>query len=163
MSLTPLLEAGLVIQTHAISATVAALLGPVIFYGRKGTKLHKRLGKVWVLAMGLAIISSAFIWQIRLVGPFSPIHLLTLLGAWGLVSGINHARKGRISAHQASMKGLYFWALGAAGVFTFMPGRVMSQMVFPAHPMAGFYLVLGGYVALLVARKIGRSQDLAKG
>ncbi len=153
MSLTPLLEAGPIIQTHAISAMVAALLGPVIFYGRKGTPLHKRLGKVWVLAMGLAIISSAFIWQIRLVGPFSPIHLLTVLGAWGLISGLNHARMGRISAHQASMKGLYFWALGAAGVFTFMPGRVMSQMLFPAYPMTGFTLVLGFYLAVLLMQK----------
>ncbi|MBL1434859.1 MAG: DUF2306 domain-containing protein [Rhodobacteraceae bacterium] len=163
MSLTPLLEAGLVIQTHAISATIAAVLGPVIIYGRKGTTLHKQLGKFWALAMGLAIVSSAFIWQIRLVGPFSPIHLLTLLGAWGLINGINHARKGRIAAHQASMKGLYFWALGVAGVFTFMPGRIMSRMVFPENAMAGFYLVLGLYLVALAANKMSRSQHLAKG
>ncbi len=162
MPLTPLLEAGPVIQTHAIGATVAVVLGPIIFYGRKGTKLHRRLGKLWVLAMAFAIISSAFIWQIRLVGPFSPIHILTVLGAWGLISGINHARKGRIAAHQASMKGLYFWALGVAGVFTFYPGRVMNRMLFPAQPMAGFYLVLGLYLAVLVASKIWRSQNLAK-
>jgi len=162
MSLTPLLEAGLVIQTHAISATLAVVLGPIIFYGRKGTTLHKRLGKVWALAMAFAIISSAFIWQIRLVGPFSPIHILTVLGAWGLVSGINHARMGRIAVHEASMKNLYFWALGVAGVFTFMPGRVMSRMLFPEQPMAGFYLVLGLYLAALLGNKMRRSRDLAK-
>jgi len=162
MSLTPLLEAGLVIQTHAISATVAVVLGPIIFYGPKGTPLHKRLGKFWALAMAFAIISSAFIWQIRLVGPFSPIHILTVLGAWGLVSGINHARKGRIAAHEATIKSLYFWGLGVAGVFTFMPGRVMSEMLFPTHPIQGFYLVLGLYLALLLGSKLRRSRNLAK-
>lgn len=162
MSITPLLEANLTIQTHAISATVAVLLGPVIFYGPKGTTLHKRLGKLWALAMAFAIISSAFIWQIRLVGPFSPIHILTVLGAWGLIRGINHARKGRISAHEATIKSLYFWGLGVAGVFTFFPGRVMSRIFFPEHPMEGFYLVLGLYLAMLVGSKLRRSRRLAK-
>ncbi|HIP23837.1 MAG TPA: DUF2306 domain-containing protein [Rhodobacteraceae bacterium] len=165
MSLTPLLEAGIIIQSHALSAIIAFLLGPIIFYGQKGTRMHKRLGKLWAFAMALAILSSAFIWQIKMVGPFSPIHILTVLGAWGLISGINHARMGRISQHQASMKALYFWALGAAGVFTFMPGRVMSRMFFPEYAMAGFYIILGGYLAILVAGKLrnARSQNLAKG
>ena len=163
MSLTPLLEAGFVIQTHAISATVAVLLGPIIFYGRKGTPLHKRLGKIWALAMAFAIASSAFIWQIRLVGPFSPIHILTVLGTWGLISGIDHARKGRIAAHEATIKSLYFWGLGVAGVFTFFPGRVMSRMVFPQYETEGFYLMLGLFLAVLLARKLRRSQHLAKG
>ena len=87
MSFTPLLDAGIIIQAHALSAIMAFVLGPVIFYGRKGTRLHKRLGKLWALAMALAIFSSAFIWQIRLVGPFSPIHLLTALGGCLVVSG----------------------------------------------------------------------------
>lgn len=161
MTLSPLLEASPIVQFHAISATVAFLLGPIIFYRRKGTPLHKRLGKLWVLAMGVAIISSAFIWEIRLIGLFSPIHLLTILGGWGLGSGINHAIQGRISAHEASMKGLYFWALGAAGVFTFMPGRVMSEMVFPEHSLPGFYTVLGIYIVALLAWRFtaARSRD----
>ena len=165
MSLTPLLEAGIIIQAHALSASIAFLLGPIIFYGRKGTRMHKRLGKLWALAMALAIFSSGFIWQIQMVGPFSPIHILTVLGAWGLLSGINHARKGRISRHQASMKGLYFWALGVAGVFTFMPGRVMGRMFFPENSMMGFYFVLGFYLVVLAVRKLRltRSQNLAKG
>jgi len=165
MTITPLLEAGFVIQIHTIGATLAFLLGPLIFYGRKGTRLHKNLGKLWVLAMAMAIFSSAFIWQVKMVGPFSPIHILTVLGAWGLVSGINHARKGRISQHQASMKALYVWALGVAGLFTFMPGRVMSQIFFPNHSHVGFYSMITLYLAILVLRKLqmSRSQNLAKG
>ncbi len=162
MSLAPLLEASLTIQIHAISATMAVLLGPIIFYGGKGTTLHKWLGKFWALAMGFAIVSSAFIWETRLVGPFSPVHLLTVLGAWGLVSGVRHAVKGRIAAHQASMKSLYFWALGVAGVFTFMPGRVMSRVFFSENATLGFYLVLLVYLMALALNK-ARSQNLAKG
>ena len=165
MSLTPLLEASIIIQIHAISAIIAFLLGPVIFYGRKGTTLHKNLGKFWALAMGLAIFNSAFIWQIKMIGPFSPIHILTVLGTWGLISGINHARKHRMRAHQQSMKALYFWALGVAGLFTFMPGRVMSQMFFSEYPMLGFYTLLGLYLTFLLFSKLRlmRSRNLAKG
>ena len=154
MSLAPLLEANPVIQVHAISAIFAFFIGPIIFYGRKGTRLHKLLGRLWVLSMGLAIVSSAFIWQVRLVGPFSPIHILTVLSGWGIISGVNAAIKGRIAQHEAAMKGLYFWALGAAGVFTFLPDRIMNRMFFPEHSLAGFYFVLGVYLAVLLMWKL---------
>lgn len=156
MSYQLLLNVGPVIQIHIVSALTALILGPVIFLGPKGTPRHKRLGKTWGVAMAVAIVSSMFIYGIRMVGVFSPIHLLSLLGAWLLIRGINHARNKRTIAHETSMRRLYFWSLGVATVFTFWPGRMMSRVIFPEHPMNGFYFVsavfLTIYIVLIVKR-----------
>ncbi len=45
----------------------------------KGTLPHRTLGWVWVVLMAVVALSSLFIHTIRMVGPFSLIHLLSLL------------------------------------------------------------------------------------
>lgn len=142
MSLAPLLAASPVIQVHAISAILALGLGPIIFIAKKGNKLHKIIGRIWALAMIGTIASSYFIFGIRLWGPFSPIHLLSLYSSYALISGIHYARVGQIKKHKATMQGLYIGGLIVAGTFTFMPGRVMNLVVFGEPSEMGFYMVL---------------------
>ena len=76
MSLTPLLEAPGTIPLHAFAAMAAFALGIVQFAAPKGTLPHRTIGWIWVLLMFAVAISSFWIHEIRLVGPFSPIHLL---------------------------------------------------------------------------------------
>ena len=161
MDVSPLANAGPLIQSHVASALVALALGPVILLRKKGTPLHKRLGKLWVASMAATILSAAFIYNLRMFGPFSPIHVLALLATWWLYRAVSHARHGRIAAHQASMKRLYFWALGVAGVFTFWPRRVFSHMFFPENPMLGFYIVLGLFLVIFSAYWLGTSKRKA--
>ncbi len=161
MDISPLANAGPLIQSHVASALLALALGPVILLRKKGTPLHRRLGKLWVVSMALTIFSAAFIYNLRMFGPFSPIHVLALLATWWLYRAISHARHGRIAAHQASMKRLYFWALGVAGVFTFWPRRVFSRMFFPENPMLGFYIVLTLFLVIFSAYWLGTSKSKA--
>ena len=161
MDISPLTNAGLLIQSHVASALVALALGPVILLRKKGTPLHKRLGKLWILSMAATIFSAAFIYNLRMFGPFSPIHVLALLAAWWLFRSVNHARHGRIALHQASMKQLYFWALGVAGIFTFWPKRIFSRMFFPENPMLGFYIVLTLFLVIFSAYWLGTSKSKA--
>src|SRR4051812_50154529 len=56
----------------------AFALGLVQFAAPKGTLPHRTLGWIWVLLMASVAISSFWIHTIRLVGPFSPIHLLSI-------------------------------------------------------------------------------------
>ena len=158
MDISPLANAGLLIQTHVVGALLSLILGPVILFRKKGTPLHKRLGKFWVAGMALTIFSSAFIYNLRMFGPFSPIHVLALLATWWLFRAVNHARHGRIDAHQSCMKLLYFWALGVAGVFTFWPKRVFSRMFFPENPMLGFYIVVALFLLILCAYWLATSK-----
>ncbi len=158
MDIIPLIHAGSLVQIHVANAIIALVLGPIILYLKKGTRLHKRLGKLWALAMTIAIFSSAFIYGLRMFGPFSPIHVLTILAAWWLFQAISHARHGRIAAHQSAIKRLYFWALGVATIFTFWPGRILSRMFFANNPMLGFYIVLSLFLVIFCAYWLGTSK-----
>jgi hypothetical protein len=47
------------------------------------------------------------------------------------------ARAGQIVAHQKGMRSLYFFALIAAGLFTFLPGRRMHEVFLANVPLIG--------------------------
>lgn len=108
----------------------ALLVGAIQFALKKGTGLHRILGYIWVVSMATVAVSGLFIHQIRLVGPFSPIHLLSLFTLYTLWSAIRAARRGDIDKHAREMKTVYFLGLLVAGAFTFFPGRVMHTIVF---------------------------------
>lgn len=132
MSLDPILSAPLAIQIHAASATAAMLLGALILFRRKGTPLHKLMGRVWVGLMLIVATSAIFINEIRLIGPFSPIHVFVVMTYYGIWEGIREIRRGNVQAHQASMKSLYLGALLLTGAFTLLPGRRMHAVLFGA-------------------------------
>lgn len=137
MSLHPLLTAGIGIQIHAFSAIAAFLLGAVVLWRRKGTPLHKALGRVWVVLMLVVATSSLFINEIRLVGPFSPIHIFAVLVYAGIGQALWAIRVRRdVAAHRANMQGVYIGSLLLAGAFTFLPGRRMHAVLF--GPDAGW-------------------------
>ena len=79
MSLAPLLNAAPVIQLHAFAAMAAFVLGAVQLAAPKGTLPHRTLGWVWVVLLLVISVSSFWIQGIRLWGPWSPIHLLSVL------------------------------------------------------------------------------------
>ena len=100
MSLDPLLAAPGVIQIHAFAAMAAFLLGIVQFIGRKGTIPHRSVGAIWVLLMLTVAISSFWIHEIRLVGPWSPIHLISIFTLVMLPLGVWRAHTHRVNAHK---------------------------------------------------------------
>lgn len=130
MSITPLLEAGWLIAAHAFAAMAAFLLGSAQLLAPKGTLPHKALGYVWCILMLWVAGSSLFIYDIRLLGPFSPIHILSLLTLAGVVVAVLEARRRDIKQHKRTMIALYSGGLVVAGIFTLLPGRAMHQVVF---------------------------------
>jgi len=93
MSVAPLLEAAPAIPLHAFAAMAAFVLGLVQFAAPKGTLPHRTIGWIWVVLMAVVAISSFWIHEIRLVGPFSPIHLLSIFTPIMLVLGVWYARR----------------------------------------------------------------------
>ena len=130
MSLAPLLEAPGTIPLHGFAAMAAFALGIVQLAAPKGTLPHRTIGWIWVLLMFAVAISSFWIHEIRLVGPFSPIHLLSIFAPIMLVLAVLHARRHNVSAHRKAMTSIFFGALIVAGVFTLLPGRIMHAVVF---------------------------------
>ncbi len=137
MTLEPLLAAPLVIQIHAFGAMAGLVLGTVQLIAPKGTLPHKALGLVWIVIMAMVGISSAFIYQPTGPGDpfwarFTPIHLFTLLTAWGLVHGVILLLRGGPSMrfHSRPFIGLFIGGLIIAGILSFLPGRIMHKVAF---------------------------------
>ena len=151
--LAPLQNADIVIQIHATMATLAVLLGPVAIYRARRDLLHKVVGYVWILAMTATIGTSFFINGLAVIGPFGPIHILSVLAAFSIWKGVAHILAGRVQAHQREMRSLYWTGLVVAGVFAFLPGRIVNQMLFPKNEHIG-YVVLVIALVCVAARLV---------
>jgi uncharacterized membrane protein len=130
MSLAPLLDAAPPIPLHAFAAMAAFALGIVQFAAPKGTLPHRTLGWIWVVLMAVVALSAFWIHQIRLFGPWSPIHLLSVFTPIMLALGVFYARRHNVRGHRITMISIFAGALVLAGLFTFVPGRVMHAVVF---------------------------------
>jgi uncharacterized membrane protein len=126
----PLLNASPVIQLHTFAALIALGLGAFQLYMPKGGPRHRMVGYIWAGLMMVIALSSFFINHIRLVGPFSYIHILSIVTLIGVPRAILAARRGNYAAHQRAMKIVFWTALVGAGLFTLLPGRIMGQVLF---------------------------------
>src|SRR5882672_2898258 len=130
MSLDPLLHASPIIQVHALFAFLALLLGAVQLFRKKGDALHRAIGRTLVGLMAIVALSSFFIWTIRVVWLFSPIHLLSIFVLVMLWRGVKAARARDVARHRKTMQGTYFFGLVITGLLTFIPGRTMYFVAF---------------------------------
>jgi len=132
MSLAPLLEAAPAIPLHTFAAMTAFVLGLVQFAAPKGTLPHRTLGWIWVALMAAVAASSFWIHTIRIAGPFSPIHLLSIFTLVMLPLAVWRAHTHRVADHRRIMIMLFTGALVVAGLFTLVPGRIMHRVFFGA-------------------------------
>jgi len=130
MTLAPLLQATPAIQLHAFAAMTAFALGIVQLSAPKGTLPHRTVGWIWVALMLAVGISAFWIHQIRLWGPWSPIHLLAIFTLITLPIAVWNAHRHRVPQDRNAMIAIFFGALVIAGLFTLVPGRIMHAVVF---------------------------------
>ena len=130
MSLAPLLDAAPAIPIHAFAAMIAFVLGVVQLAAPKGTLPHRTLGWIWVCLMVSVALSSFWIHQIRLVGPWSPIHLLSIFVLITVPLAVWRAHQHGVADHRRIMISVFSGALVIAGLFTLLPGRIMHAVVF---------------------------------
>lgn len=128
--LGPLMAAPFPIAPHALFALLALVVGAVQLRARKGTLSHKYLGYLWVGSMATVAASGLFIHEIELVGPFSPIHLLSLFVLVMLFVSIRAAKRRDMEVHRKSMIYMYVLGLVLTGAFTLLPGRAMHTVLF---------------------------------
>lgn len=130
MSLEPLLAAPWQIEVHAFAAMAAFALGASQLALPKGTMRHRTVGWIWVTLMATIAITSFLIHTICSFGGFSWIHALSILTLVSLPMSVAHARHHRVQQHKRLMLILFFAALVIAGIFTFVPGRIMHDVAF---------------------------------
>ena len=127
---------------HLATILPAFVIATFVLCRRKGTRLHKLLGRVFlVLMLTTAAITLFMPAQVgpRLLNHFGFIHGFSLLVFYSAPRAYFAARRGDIRAHRGNMIGLYVGAILIAGAFAFIPGRMLHGLLFnvpPPAPMA---------------------------
>lgn len=145
----------LVVQIHAGAAVLALLIGPMAIWRKRRDRLHRFVGATWLVLMLVVATSAWFITEIRLIGPFSPIHIFSLMTYWSIFQALRHVRAGRYLAHGAELRSLYLQALGIAGIFTLLPGRDLHALIFGEKIVLalGVMAVLATGLVVILRRK----------
>lgn len=123
-SIEPLLATTLAIKIHISGALIALVVGVILLAAPKGLRFHRILGWTWVLAMSVTAVSSFFITGL-MGSSYSPIHALSAWTLIGLPFGIAAIRRRDIRQHRHTMTGMFVGGLIIAGLFSFLPGRLM--------------------------------------
>src|SRR5260370_12363321 len=110
MTLAPLLEAPPP-ALHAMAAMAAFALGIVQFAAPKGTIPHRTVGWIFVGLMLAVALSSFWIHQIPLWGPWSPIHLLSIFTLITLPLSVPAAHRQYVARHRFAMRSLFLGPL----------------------------------------------------
>lgn len=115
---------------HLSTIIPAFMIGTFLLFRRKGTPLHKALGKIYMALMLFSAIVTLFMSAEigpQLFGHFGFIHLFSALVLVTVPSAYLAARSGNIKRHKRNMIGLYVGGLLIAGSFTFFPGRLLHS------------------------------------
>ena len=119
-----------VIWAHILTILTALALTPVMLLRRRGDRLHRQLGYVWVVAMG---VTAAMTFGIRTISPSGGLSWIHILSAWTLIQVpliVWSARTHNVARHRQSVRGMVLGALIIAGIFTFPFNRLMGHWLF---------------------------------
>ena len=157
MTLEPFLAAPLPVQIHIVAAMEALIFGPLVIWRTRRDRLHKVLGYVWVMALGVAaVVSFAITSPFSPIG-LSPIHLLSVYALYGLWVAMRAILQGRVILHQQVMQNLYVRGVALAGAFNFLPGRTTQRILIPDMPELGYAIIavvlVWAFVPMLRARR----------
>ena len=128
-SLAPLLAAPIMVQIHVTAALATFFIGLILLCAPKGFRLHKTLGWAWVSTMTVTAGSSFFLTGL-MGSSYSPIHALSAWTMLGLPFGIAAVRRRKIAQHRKTMTGMFVGGMLIAGLFSFLPGRLMWSLFF---------------------------------
>ena len=86
------------------------------------------MGYIWVALM---IFTALVSFAVHVINPggLSPIHLFSILTLMVAPLIVYRARQRDVANHQRAVLGLMIGGLAIAGLFTFLPGRALGQLV----------------------------------
>ena len=134
---------------HVVGATSALLLGALVLMLRKGTHVHRRIGRLYVCSM--LVVNVAALLVFRRTGEWGPFHLLALISLGTLAAGtvpFFFGRRGRtaIVRHSYFMAWSYV-GLVAAGVAQ-LTTQVLSGDPWRSVALPAIVIVVAGAVAV---------------
>ena len=121
------------VYAHLATVLPAFVIGTYMMFSRKGSKIHRLLGKIYmILMMSTAVIALFIKAEVgpQLLGHFGFIHLFSLLVLYSAPKAYFAARRHDHRSHAISMISVYVGGLLIAGGFTLVPGRLMHTWLF---------------------------------
>lgn len=118
---------------HLLTIVPCVFLGAYLLIVRKGTQIHKFLGRIYMVLMLVTSIISLFMQAHvgpRILNHFGFLHLFSLLTIYTVPTAYIAIKKGQVNKHKWKMILLYFGAILIAGAFTFVPGRYLYEVFF---------------------------------
>ena len=118
---------------HLATVAPCFLIGAWLLLRRKGTNVHKRLGRAYVvLILFTALVTLPMPAEVgpRLLDHFGFIHLFSVLVLVSVPAAIYSIRRGKVAAHRGHMIGVYVGGILIAGSFAFSPGRLLHGWLF---------------------------------
>lgn len=109
---------------HLTTVLPAFFIGIVVMTMKKGTALHRKLGRAWGVLMMVTALSS--FWLQGLFGGIGPIHIFSVMTLVSIPRGILAIRKGNVKVHERAMTGPFI-GLCVAGAFSLIPGRIIGN------------------------------------
>jgi uncharacterized membrane protein len=118
---------------HLATVLPAFVIGTYLLIRRKGSPLHRLLGKIFMILMMTTALITLFMPAV--VGPtlfnhFGFIHIFSVLTIQGVPKAYFAAKRHDVITHRNNMIGLYIGGLLIAGAFAFMPGRLLHRWLF---------------------------------
>jgi uncharacterized membrane protein len=128
MDWTPLGNSSIALRIHLATIIPSFFLGTwLLFASRKGSRLHRGLGFLYLSLMTITATAAIFIRDLN-HGNFSFFHLFIPLTYWGVFGALWNVRRRDINGHKRAMLGLYIGGILVAGALTFSPGRMMHRI-----------------------------------
>ncbi len=118
---------------HLATVVPCFLIGTLLLLIKKGTKIHRFLGKIYMILMMITAIVTLFMpAQVgpRVLSHFGWIHSFSFLTIYTVPTAYTALQRGDIETHKRKMILLYFGAIIIAGGFTFVPGRYLHTLFF---------------------------------
>lgn len=115
---------------HLASIFPAFLIATFLMLSKKGTTIHRLLGKIFMILMLFSAAVSLF--MSAEVGPtlfshFGFIHLLSIQVLYSVCAAYIAVKQGDIRRHKTNMILLYVGGLMIAGGLTLLPGRLLHS------------------------------------
>jgi uncharacterized membrane protein len=144
----PLLKAPPLVQLHSVLAVSAIAIGAIQLAAPKGVLPHRTLGWTWVALIAAMLTSAFFNHETSLLDLFGPgvcckdgscgpraascasVQLISIYFLLALPFAVLHARRHDILSHRRAMLGLYLGVLLIGTALTFVPHRIMHDVVF---------------------------------
>ncbi|MCB9256772.1 MAG: DUF2306 domain-containing protein [Chitinophagales bacterium] len=118
---------------HLVTIIPCVFLGAYLLMVKKGTQIHKFLGRIYMVLMLITAIITLFMQaQVgpRIFNHFGFLHLFSVLTIYSVPTAYIAIKKGQVNKHKWKMILLYFGAIVIAGAFTFVPGRYLYEVFF---------------------------------